>query len=352
MTLRSVLVLHNQPVLPRDHPDAESEHTVVEIAGEMAKVLEEAGYRVHQLGLGGDPTVLWRALAKRKPDVVFNLYEGNADNTQTESFVAGLLEWSGIPFTGSPYAALSLARAKHTTKHLLKGAGLPTADFQVVNALPVPDCTLEFPVIVKPAEQDGSVGLDQESVCTNKAQLAKRVRYVLATYGAPAIIEEYIEGREFNVGLVELPELQALVPMETVFLVPTGSWRIYTYGRKWNRGTAEYEETQSRLATDLSAAILAKLNRLAMQAYRLLGCQDYARADFRVTPSGKAYLLEVNPNPEISVGSDLTEALSSAGMPHSEFIVALVEQAARRRRATTPKLTPARRDTSRRARPA
>ena len=134
MTLRSILVLHNEPVLPKDHPDAESEHSVVEVAAEMSKILGEAGYQVRQLGLGPEPTVLWNELKEHKPDVIFNLYEGNADNTQTESIVAGLLEWSKIPYTGSPFTALTLARAKHTTKYLLTWARLPTADFLVVNA--------------------------------------------------------------------------------------------------------------------------------------------------------------------------------------------------------------------------
>src|SRR5262249_16858271 len=151
------------------------------------------------------------------PAVVFNLFEGNLDNAATESYVAGLLEWHGVPFTGSPMHTLSLARAKHLTKPLLRGAGLPTADFMVVDELPVPPCDLDWPVIVKPAQQDASVGLDQESVCTNQSQLEQRVRYILETYGAPVLVEEFIDGREFNVALVELPDLHYLPPAEIVF---------------------------------------------------------------------------------------------------------------------------------------
>src|SRR5262245_17670965 len=116
MPQASVLVLYNEPVLPRDHPDAESEHSVLGTAGKVAAALAEANFRVEQLALGADPAVLWSELKQRKPDVVFNLFEGNPDNTETESFVAGLLEWSGVPYTGSPFAALSLARAKDTVK--------------------------------------------------------------------------------------------------------------------------------------------------------------------------------------------------------------------------------------------
>src|ERR1043165_342688 len=217
MAKPSVLVLYNQPLLPADHPDADSEHTIVEIAEAMVKVLSTEDYRIKQMGLGTDATVLGNELRKRKPDVVFNLFEGNLDNTETESYVAGLLDWAGIPYTGSPFPTLVLARAKHTTKLLLKGAGLPTADFFVVNELPVPPCTLEYPVIVKPAGQDASVGLDQESVCLDQYQIDQRVQYILETYGPPVLVEEYLSGREFNVALLELPELQYLPPAEILF---------------------------------------------------------------------------------------------------------------------------------------
>src|SRR5437879_5000579 len=96
-----VLVLYNKPLLPSDHPDADSENSVIEVADDMMKVLVENDFRTVPLALGADPTALWSALKKRKPDVVFNLFEGNLDNPETESFVAGLLEWSGIPYTGS-----------------------------------------------------------------------------------------------------------------------------------------------------------------------------------------------------------------------------------------------------------
>src|ERR1700676_4309256 len=127
MTTPSVLILHNHPLLPDDHPESASEHTIVEIADAMTGILQGAGFRVRRLGLEQDPTALWTELHRRQPNVVFNLFEGNLADTETESYVAGLLQWSGSPFTGSPFSTLTLARAKHLTKYLLRGAGLPTA---------------------------------------------------------------------------------------------------------------------------------------------------------------------------------------------------------------------------------
>jgi D-alanine-D-alanine ligase len=333
MATASVLVLYNQPVLAKDHPDADSEHTVVAVAQRIGQILTEEGFLAELFGLPPDPALLSPELQRRKPDVVFNLYEGNPDNADTESHVAGLLDWAGVPFTGSPYAALTLARLKHHTKYLLKGAGLPTADFQVVHQLPTPICTLPFPVIVKPAAQDASVGMDQKSVCTSQVAVDERVRYLLASYGAPVLIEEYIPGREFNVALMELPELEALPLAEIVLPAEKpGTWSILTYAGKWKVGTPEYDETPSRVPTDLSAATVDELNRLAMKTYRLLGCRDYARVDFRMRSDGRAYILEVNPNPEISEEANFTGCLDSAHRSHREFIVRLVNQALSRRR--------------------
>lgn len=339
----SVLVLFNHPLLPTDHPEAYSENSIVETADEMARTLKEEGYHVTQLGLGTDPTVLWQELTKRKPDVVFNLFEGNLDNTETETYVAGLLEWSGIPYTGSPVQSLALARAKHTTKFLLKGAGLPTADFMVVNELPVPECTLEFPVIVKPAKQDASVGMDQDSVCTNALQYEQRVQYILATYGPPVLIEEYIPGREFNIALLELPELQYLPAAEITFPEDKpGSWSILTYEGKWKPGTPDYDTTPPKYPANIPAATARRLGRLAVKAYRLLGCRDYARVDFRMKPNGKAYILEVNPNPEISDSAGFAGCLGSTSITHREFISRLIRQALSRRGAPKPTFAPVR----------
>ncbi len=337
MTLPLVLVLYNHPQLPGDHPDAQSEHSVVEIAVNLAEILEASGgFRTSLLGLKQDPSVLWTELRRRKPAVVFNLFEGNLENTATESYVAGLLEWSGVPFTGSPMHTLSLARAKHVAKPLLRGAGLPTADFMVVDELPVPECTLDWPVIVKPAQQDASVGLDQDSVCTNQVQLDQRVRYILETYGAPVLVEEFIDGREFNVALIELPNLEYLPPAEIVFPQETGQWPILTYAGKWNPNSSDYQTTPPKYPADLSPRLADRLGKIALQAYRLLGCRDYARVDFRMKANGKPYILEVNPNPEISDEAGFAGCLGTSKMRYHEFIVRLVRHALNRPRGPAP----------------
>lgn len=127
-----IVILFNEPVLATDHPDAESEHEILYTVDAVHQMLSQGGYDVVRLGVAREPHVLVSGLRRLQPDVVFNLFEGLADNGSTEAHVAGVLEWAGVPFTGSPYQTLSLARSKHLTKHLFQGAGLPTPAFFVV----------------------------------------------------------------------------------------------------------------------------------------------------------------------------------------------------------------------------
>jgi len=331
MAVPKILVLYNQPQSPKDHPAAESEHMVVEIAEFMASLLETIGYRSTLLGLGPEPNVLWRELKKRKPAAVLNLYEGTLDDAESESYIAGLLAWSGIPFTGCPPQTLSLARAKHMTKLILKGAGVPTADFLVITAEPLPECHLRWPVIVKPATQDASVGIEHASVCQNQAELDDRVRHVLHVYGGPVVVEEFIAGREIFVAVTEVPTLHALPPAEILFPEsPPGSWPILTYSAKWKPDSVDYNSTPPKYPADVDPELAAKLSELSMRAFRLLGCRDYARIDFRVNAANEPFVLEVNSNPEISDDACFGFILQSAGIEFPTFLRNLIETTLKR----------------------
>src|SRR5262249_39547221 len=154
-----VVVLYNEPVLPRGHPDAESERDVLESIEIVAEILSASGLLVSRLGVGCDLTDLVGGLAQLQPDAVFNLFEGFADRPFTETVVAGVLDWLGVAYTGSPGESLAVCRDKSRTKILLQGAGLPTAPFLTVDCLPGPKWELAWPAIVKPADQDASVGV-------------------------------------------------------------------------------------------------------------------------------------------------------------------------------------------------
>jgi D-alanine-D-alanine ligase len=290
--------------------------------------LGQAGFPVSRLGVNSDPEILFAGLKENKSDVVFNLFEGTADHGQTEAFVAGLLEWLKIPFTGSPYNTLCVAREKPWTKNILQGAGLPTPAYFVVEEPPIPECRLDWPVIVKPANQDASVGLDQGSVVTDHAALQRRIHWVLETYGPPVLIEEFIGGRELNVGLIEAPDLQTLPFGEILFKEDEPNfWPIVTYEAKWKPGSRDYEATPSHYPARINSKLAQRVGDLAKKAYRLLGCRDYARVDFRLRPNCKPYILEVNPNPDFSPNAGFVGGLKCAGLTHAQFTVDLVKRA-------------------------
>jgi D-alanine-D-alanine ligase len=328
MRSQQVLILYNEPILPADHPDAQSEHGIVETVEVVGQVLTEAGFRVARLGVDSDPHGLLAGLRTLEPDVIFNLFEGTGDNGETEAYVAGLLEWLGLPFTGSPSQTLALALDKHLTKQLLRGAGLPTPEFFRVDDLPVPECPLEWPVIVKPAMQDASAGVDQGSVVTGQRGLNARVASLLKRYGPPVLVEQFIRGREFNVGLVAVPHLRTLPVSEILFVTEDpGYWPIVTYDAKWKPGSREFEGTPRRCPAETTLKLAARLESLACRASRLLGCRDYARVDFRVRATGRPYILEVNPNPDFSPDAGFAAGLAAAGLTYAQFTVDLVRTA-------------------------
>ena len=338
-----VLVLFNEPTLPPEHPDSDSEHDILFTADAVARILQQAGLAVERLGLRDDPAALLKGLKASNPDAVFNLYEGLAQWGNTEAYFAGLLELLRVPFTGSPTQPLLLCRSKPLTKQLLAGAGLPTAPFFVVEDGPVPRCRIKWPVIVKPGREDASVGIDQASVVTGQKQLEDRVEYIRATYGPSVLVERFVRGREFNVGLLERDGEVTTLPYSEILFVPPADrpdlWPIVSFDAKWRPGTLEFTATPAKNPADVTPELYDRIATLSKKAFELVGCRDYARVDFRLDEDGEPFILEVNPNPCISPLAGLAAGLESAKIPYADFVLGLVRQALRR--GSSPQLAEA-----------
>ena len=323
-----VAMLYNQPVLAAGHRDAESEHEIVFTVGEVEKYLLAGGFDVVRVGVR-EPAELLAMVADAKPDVVFNFFEGLATHYETESTVAGLLEWLGVPFTGSPSTTLSLARNKPRTKALLRGSGLPVTDCLVIQDPRVPACPFDWPVIVKPGGQDASIGVDHGSVVSSQEGLVRRVSLMLEQYGAPVLVEPYLSGREFSVVVVECPEVSVMPASEIRFDERgQGKWPIFTYDAKWHVESSDFNSTPVDYPAIIQPELQDRLADLARRAYGALGIRDYGRGDFRCDSSGNPHILEVNPNPDFSPLACLASAIEDIRfLTHKEFAIRLVHQA-------------------------
>ena len=339
-----VLVIFNEPVLPKDHPDAASEHDVIEATAGVVKILNAAGFPTRQVGFSYDPRPLLDELRDHPTEVVFNMFEGLATQTGTEISVVGLLEWLNVPFTGSPSSAISLGRDKIRTKYLLQGAGLPTADFLVIDRAPSAPWPYGWPAIVKPACQDCSIGIDQGSVVTTQAELDQRVVYILDRYGPPVLVEAFVFGREFHANLIEEGDELFSVPLaELRFAYSAGQpyWPIYSYEAKWNEKSPEFQGTPIDSGVVLDSGPMDTVRRAAVEAYKLVGLRDYGRIDLRVSEDGTPYILEVNPNPYIHSDA-IIDGLKMTGRSHAKFIENLIWSAVARGNAALPSGVPRR----------
>ncbi len=334
MPIPRVLVLFNQPVLPPDHPDRGAEEDVLYSVKIVRESLKAADIPADEFGVSGDLPGLLARLNRRDYDVVFNLYEGDADNSVTEVYLTGLLEWLGVAYTGCPSFTLAVARQKPVAKRLFAAAGILTPEFVLLDATdPIPDNPVGFPAVVKPASEDASIGIDQGSVVTTPAELAARVRHVIAHYGPPVLVERFIAGREIQVSLIDLTNTgnPTMLPLSEIAFDPaSGHWPVYTYTAKWDETSDEYKAAPVRVGVTMPPAVLAALEDVTKRVYRLLGARDYARVDTRVTPAGEVYVLELNPNPAIT-SVMIDEGLPTVGGTYDKFIAALVTNAASRR---------------------
>ena len=332
-----ILILHNELMLNAQHPEADAEHEVVWVAEILETILREAGFEVSRMGLGAQPDALIERLRREKTDAVFNLFEHCAEHPADEEWVSELLEWMAVPFTGNTSHTVAVARKKHLAKGLMAAAGLPTPAYCVIDQLdsPLLDAgtggplaALRFPVIVKPSGQDASEGIDQGSVVQDVAAVRARAQKLLQQYREPVLVEEFIRGRELSVSVIENPGLQALPACEILFTDPDPAvWPILTYDAKWKPDTREYDQTPPRYPADVAPELAAQLGRLAQRAFQVLGCRDYARVDFRVDATGQPYIIELNPNPDISPNAMLSGSLGSAGLRHADFVVTLARRA-------------------------
>jgi D-alanine-D-alanine ligase len=280
-------------------------------------------------------------LRKNYFDLAFNLCDdGFRNNSLLEAHIPAMLDILQIPCTGSNFFTLATCVNKARTKEILSFHGIATPEFQVFcKSSEVLSSNLDFPVIVKPLHEDASIGLREESVVNDNAALKKRVDFVLKNYRQPALVEKFINGREVYVGILgnNKDDILVLPISEVIFdkSLPQEA-KICSYEAKWAPETQQYKKTPVKCPARLSKRLKKKLIEIAKKAYILLGCSDYGRIDFRIN-NDQPYVLEVNPNPDISEDAGLAKMARAAGMNYNQLIAKIMSFALARNHRDTKK---------------
>jgi len=331
-----VVVLFNAPSLPADHPDYVSEAGVLEAVEAVTGAMVKAGHRISEVVVDGACEPLCARLALLRPDVVFNLFEGFEGRGHGQAQVAGIIEALGFALTGASSTSLALAQNKARCHWLLRGAGVATPDFcylprgEAADAEALDRLLAGGAVIVKPAAEDASLGVSDESVTDSVDQVRRQAALLADRYG-DVIVERFLDGREFNVAIVGWPGPRVLPLAEIVFDRRLAAReRLVTYDAKWSPASAADLATPVHCPADVDADLAGRIRDCALAAYKITACRDYARIDIRIDERGRPCVLDVNNNCDLAPRAGLDRAVRAAGQSYEEFIVELAAGARRR----------------------
>jgi D-alanine-D-alanine ligase len=301
---------------------------------EIFEALEKLGHEPSYQVLDGTPQCL-TSLAKCEADLVFNLTESFAGDDTKEMHVAAYLDLLGLRYTGAGPHASFLAQDKAIAKKMFAFHGIRTPYFATSYRGSIEHAhDIAFPLIVKPVSEDGSIGINSNAVVDSVKELMQRVQYIQDEFDSPAIIEEYIEGREIYaaiLGSYEYAEALPLVEMDFSKL-PKGTPKIASYDVKFEKETEAYKATKSAVAEDLDPETVERLHQTALAAHRAVKLRDYGRIDMRLSTKGEVYVLEANPNPWLSSKQEFAMAAKAGGRSYSQLIGEIVDLAMRRYR--------------------
>lgn len=302
---------------------------------DVAAVLDNVRTVQRALRSGGHETTLipvtlgdvsWLKKVQRC-GAIFNLCEGVNGMARYEDYAVAALDLTRVPFTGCTSWTVTIAHRKHIANTLFKAYGVPVPPFVLAKVGSTPT-ELKFPVIVKPSGEDASVGIDSGSVCTTRKALTERLEKA-ARLWEDTLVQEYVPGREVNVGFVG----SEMLPISEINFqkMPAGTWPIVTYAAKWDSGSAEDLGTVPMCPAPLSPELARKVGTVARAAWRLIGQENgYGRVDIRIAPDGEPYVLEVNPNPDISADAGLANMARVRGWDYNTLILKVVEEALER----------------------
>lgn len=321
MMLTHAYMLPPDDLKSRNDPRIESYRTEFDVR----QALQKLGHEVILVGLDDDITPVRETIENWKPDIVFNLMEAFAENGALAYYVVSYLDMHGVPYTGCNPRGLLLASDKAISKQLLTYHRIRVPKFYTlphnkkINMAQV--SKYPYPMIVKSAIEQGSIGIAQSSFVNNAEELRERAEQLFSMLDGDAIAEQYIEGRELYVGVIGNNRLEVLPTRELIFSnIDDKMHRIATYNVKWNENYRKRWGIDYQFARNLPAKVANDLPKLAKRIYKVLNITSYARLDLRLTEGGEIYVLEANPNAAIARDDDFACAADKAGMPYEKLI--------------------------------
>lgn len=329
---KKILICYNEPVrlyenyIGKNFTDNQenidlSETDIADRIEEIAGSLNEFYREVKTLPFGSNVEQNIHDITMYNPDLIFNLVESVEGLSNYEACAAGVFDLLGIPYTGNSPLSLGTCLNKSRTKLILSSYGIPTPEFIIAkyNTKFIPDnFNLKFPVILKLLYEDASIGISELSVARNDDEVKQRLKYLFRTYKQDVIIEEYIEGRELNVAILG----GKVLPISEISFtgLPEDLPKIVTYEGKWSPNSIYYNHTIPCCPAQIENHTKEIIEEIALNTFDALYCRDYARVDIRLNRNEIPYVIEVNPNPDISTDSGFARAAAAAGLNYSKLL--------------------------------
>ena len=327
-----IVIIYDRVLVEGDDDTASDKSPVTrtldkkEVEDEVAEALTKLGHEAVKYELDGTHKSLL-GLARVDCDLVFNLAESFADDDTADFKIAAFLDLLGKNYTGTGAAGLMLSQDKAVAKKIFAFHGIHTPVFaKSFRGRLDFSHDLHFPVIVKPAREDGSIGIEFSSVVTSIRELMERIDWLHANFDSPVLIEEYVEGREMYVGVLgqENPEALPVIELDLSKL-PEGRPRIAGAEVKWGKGTRAYRDTKSAIAEGLPEETTALLQQTAVSVFQALELRDYARIDMRLRPDGRVAVIEANPNPWLASKAEFAMAARKSGRNYTQLIEEILD---------------------------
>jgi len=321
-----VLALVHKALVPREDVPPDQVHPEWQMEWDVVTTLRRLGHEVLVIGVHDDLTPIRQAIESFKPHIVFNMMEAFADIGVFDQNVVSYLELLRVPYTGCNPRGLTLSRDKALSRKLLAYHRIAAPQFTVVplRRKPVLPRRLQFPLIVKSLTYESSIGISQASVVASEEQLQKRVAFIHETILTPAIVEQFIDGRELYVGVLGNHRLQALPVWEMSFAgMGDQHWRIATERVKWS---VKYQKRHGIATTEaqLPPETAARVQHLAKRTYRALEMSGYARIDFRMDASNQPYVIEANANPQLAEDEDFAQSARRADVAYPALLERII----------------------------